>query len=131
MAQLRQHQADLDALKTRVLTISFVAGHWAEAWLAETGSPYPLLLDPERRIYRAYGLGRAVASVWGPRTLLDYARRVLKGERLRGIRGDPHQLGADFIISADGARGPAIRLAHYSGGPVDRPAVIELLRALR
>ena len=44
--------------------ISFGAEHWARAWLQETGSPFPLLLDPERATYRTYGLGSSFIRVW-------------------------------------------------------------------
>ncbi len=127
----RQHITEIldhvDALKeVQVLTISFSAGHWADGWAQETGSPYPLLLDPERISYRAYQLRSSRLRSWGPNVLWRYVKLLMAGEHLRPAQGDPNQLGGDFIIDADGI----IRLAHPSKDPVDRPAVATLLSTL-
>jgi hypothetical protein len=113
-------------LNTQVLIISFGTDPWARAWLRETGSPFPLLLDPERRVYRAYGLQRSVLRAWTPRVIWYYLRRVALGDRLHPLQGDPHQLGGNFIVDALGI----VRLAHRSRDPVDRPAVDRLLQTL-
>ena len=127
MAQLRQREAEFDALRVQILVISFGAEYWAKAWLEETGAPYPLLLDPELRVYRAYGLERSVLRVWSPKVLWRYLRLVLAGRRLRPAQGDLYQLGGDFVVDADGI----VRLARPSRDPTDRPPVEELLKVLR
>ncbi len=113
-------------MNTQVLVISFGQDTWARAWLRDTGSPFPLLLDPERRVYRAYGLERSVLRTWTPRVIWYYLRQIALGYRLHRLDGDPHQLGGDFIIDAAGV----VRLAHRSRDPVDRPAVDRLLQTL-
>ena len=45
---------------------------------------------------------------------------------LHGIKGDPAQLGGDFIVGGDGL----ILLAHPSHDPTDRPTAGELLARL-
>ncbi len=127
MAQLRHFKNDLDALSVQVLIISFGAKFWARAWLQDTGSPYPLLLDPARATYQAYGLGTSLVRVWSPRTMLHYLKLRLQGQKSLPVQGDPHQLGGDFIVDAAGV----IRLSHPSKDPVDRPPVEKLLAALR
>ena len=126
VAELLQHGDELEQLDVQVLTISFSAGHWAGGWTQETGSPYPLLLDPERQSYKAYQLRSSRLRSWGPNVLWRYAKLLRAGEKLRPAQGDPHQLGGDFIIDAEGI----IRLAHPSADPVDRPAVDTLLTTL-
>lgn len=124
---MRQRKSEFDRLNTQVLVISFVENeYWAHAWLEETESPFPLLLDPDREAYEAYDLERSVFGSWGPRVLWYYAKQVLTGRRLRSIQGDPNQLGADFIVDADGT----IRLAYYSEDATDRPTVDELLSVI-
>lgn len=89
--------------------------------------PFPLLADPHRRVYRAYGMGRGgVWDIWGPSTWWAYLRLFLKGRRWRGIQDDPAQLGGDVIIGRDG------RIAyHYrSRSPADRPDATELVARL-
>lgn len=112
-------------MDVQVLVISFGAEFWARAWLQETQSPFSLLLDPERAAYRAYGLERSFVRVWSPKVMWHYTRRVLAGQKLQSIQGDPHQLGGDFVIDRSGV----IRLAYRSKDPVDRPSVETLVAA--
>ncbi len=126
MAQLRRFTDELAQLDAQVLLVSFGEERWARAWLQETGAPFPLLLDPERAVYRAYGLETSFVRVWSPKVMWHYTRRVLAGQKLQSIQGDPHQLGGDFVVDAQGV----IRLAHRSRDPVDRPPVETLLAAL-
>lgn len=127
MAQLRRFEEEFRQVGVQVLIISFGAEHWARAWLQETGSPFPLLLDPERATYQAYGLGSSFVRVWSPKVMWHYLKLVLAGEKLRPAQGDPHQLGGEVIVDAAGV----IRLLHRSKDPVDRPPVGKLLAELR
>lgn len=127
MAQLRRHQTEFAALQTDIVTISFEAAWRAEIWLEETGSPFPLWLDPDRTAYHAFGLQRSFWRSWGPKNLWYYARRLGRNGR-KPIKGktDTHQLGGDFILEPDGK----VLLAYRSHDPTDRPAVRLLLDAL-
>ncbi len=126
MAQVVSHKSEFESLETNVVTISFGSPHWAQVWLQETQSPFPLLLDPERKAYRAYGLERSLMRSWGRQTISYYARALWNGDPWRGIRGDSGQLGGDFIIDSKGV----VRLAYPSRNPTDRPPVEELLSVL-
>lgn len=127
MAQLRHRQEELTWLNAQVLLISFGTNAWARAWLRETGAPFPLLIDPQRRVYRAYGLKRSILRVWSLKVLCHYLRLMRAGRRLRPIQGDPHQLGGDVIVDTYAV----VRLAHQSSDPTDRPPVETLLAVLR
>lgn len=126
MAQVASAQNEFRALNTTVVTVSFATGYWARTWLTETQSPFPLWLDPARRAYQAYGLQRSSLRSRSPKTLLFYAKAWLRGQRLQGNRGDPNQLGGDFIIDAAGV----VRFVHFSREPVDRPDISTLLNVL-
>jgi peroxiredoxin len=126
VAQLCRFAGDFADLNTEVLIVSFGAERQARAWLDETGTPFPLLLDPDRSVYRAYGLERSVLRTWTPRVIWYYIRQFAAG-RLGRVEGDPHQLGGDFIIDRDGI----IRLAYREWDPVDRPPVASLLVVIR
>jgi len=127
VAQVVPLHAELDALGVNVVAISFGIEYWARAWLQETNSPFPVLLDPEKSSYAAYGLERSFWRSWGPRTLLYYARAVLRGQKLHGNRGDTDQLGGNFIVDAGGI----VRFAYESRDPTDRPSIERLLSVLR
>lgn len=127
MAQLAPLHAEFQRLNTNVVAISFGAEYWVRAWLAETQSPFPVLLDPTLAAYQAYGLDRSALRSWGVKTLWYYARALGRGEKLLEKRGDTYQLGGDFIIAANGI----VHFAYPSRDPTDRPAATDLLAVLR
>lgn len=127
MTQLRPHYQQIKALNSEVIVISFETGYWLEVWLAETEAPFPLLLDPGRTAYQAYGLERSLLRSWSPKNLWYYAQAWLAGRPFHSTGADTNQLGGDFIIDASGI----IRLAHRSQDPTDRPPVATLLALLK
>ena len=127
MAQLCQHQEELDRLNVEVLIISFGTLPAAERWLEETCNPFRLLLDPERTVYEAYGLERSLARSWNLRTIRRYVQLLTSGRRWRGIQGDSAQLGGDFVVDADGI----VQIAYRSHDPTDRPDVDDLLSIMQ
>ena len=127
MAQVVLHKYAFESLKTNVVTISFGTPYWAQVWLEETQSPFPLILDRERAAYQAYGLERSLLRSWGWQTLSYYARALMSGKQWQGIRGDSGQLGGDFIVDSKGI----VRLAYPSRNPTDRPLVEDLLSVLQ
>ena len=92
--------------------------------------PFPFVGDPDREVYRYFGLER---GGWGmfvtPRALWSYFRLMLRGWRLRSpIRGeDVWQRGGDFILDRD----RRLVYAHRSADPGDRPSVETLLEQLK
>ncbi len=126
MAQLRQHIAELEAIQTRVVVVSFGSIVRAQVWLKETGVPFTFLLDPDRAAYRAYGLEHSVARAWGLKVWRRYAELMLAGRKWRGIQGDSGQLGGDFVVDTNGV----IQLAYRSHDPTDRPSIRQLLTTL-
>lgn len=85
--------------------------------------------DPQRRSYTAFGFERgSVARVWlDPRVWRRYATLLARGRRPERPQQDTLQLGGDAVVGADGRLCWIFR----SRGPEDRPAVSELLAALR
>ena len=126
MAQVVAHQAEINA-HANVVTVSFGTEYWAQAWRQETRSPFPFLMDANRSAYQAYGLESSVLRSWSPANLWYYTKAALQKRETFGKRGDPHQLGGDFIIDPQGV----IRLAHPSREPTDRPTMDHILRVLR
>ncbi len=90
---------------------------------------WPILADPDRTLYRAYGLERAsFARTWlSPRTVAYYLRAAAGGRRIRLPKSDSHQLGGDFIVNPRGV----VIFAHRSTEPADRPTVERLVAAIR
>jgi hypothetical protein len=91
--------------------------------------PFPVLSDPERIVYRAFGLGHTSwKKIFQGGVLGRYLGLILRGWwPRRSPRGeDLMQLGGDFILD------PLRRLAyaHRSAEPTDRPLIGELLKAV-
>lgn len=126
MVQLAPRYAEIQALQAEVVTLSFGTEYWARMWLQETGSLFPFFLDPERQVYQAFGLQTSLFRSWMPQNLWYYTKAVLQGRETFGKRGDPHQLGGDFIVDSQGV----VRLAHPSREPTDRPSAERLLQVL-
>lgn len=127
MAQLRRRHDEFRGQRARIVTLSFGPAAKAPAWLRETDSPFPLLVDAQREVYRAYGMRRSLTGSWNLRTVRRYRELMREGRRWRGIQGDSLQLGGDVIVGAAGV----VRLAHPSATPNDRPSVDALLEVVK
>jgi len=127
VAQLCSQQEELKRLNAAVLVVSFSSrAEAAREWLKETCPSFTMLLDPERKIYRAYGLKSSWLRIWNPIAGRDYLRLLLSGQRVRGIEADPYQLGGDFIVDSKGF----LRLAYRSQVATDFPPIADLLSVL-
>jgi peroxiredoxin len=128
VAQLCRQQDELKRLNVMVLLFSFSTNtEAARAWLQETCPSFTMLLDPGRKVYRAYGLKQSWLRTWNPLAALDYIKLLFKGQPIRSIEADPHQLGGDFIIDSKGF----IRLAYRSRVATDFPPVADLTAILK
>jgi peroxiredoxin len=124
VSQLRRRQQELDRLGVQVAIVSFEAGPLARAYAQETKLEWPLLVDENRELYHAYGMLEASAwDVWGPSTLIAYARELIRGNRLREAHGDVRQRGGDVLVDPQGI----VRLHAVGDGPADRLPVEAIL----
>ena len=109
---------ELRRLGADVLVVSFEPVARLPGYRALHGWRFPVVSDPERVAYRAFGLGSATwGELLGPRVLLRYARLMLAGYRPRTSGADVHQLGGDFVLD----RARRVVFAHRSTDPTDRP----------
>jgi alkyl hydroperoxide reductase subunit AhpC len=127
VAQLRRQYPDLRAAGGEVLAICFDTLERAERYAREQEMPFPLLADPERRVYRAYGLEQG--ALWRflvPRVLLGALRMVESGRQLQRPHEDPLQLGGDFVVDPAGL----LALVHPCQDPTDRPPPATLMNTV-
>jgi len=115
---------------TTVALIIFTDARNLTAYTKRNEFPFPVLVDPDRSTYRAFGLGRGtVWRVWGIKAAMRYLQ-ILVTNGLSGLRRpteDTLQLGGDFIISSDGT----LAYGFWGDGPDDRPSVDQLVDAVR
>jgi len=124
-----EHIAAVRERGAAVLAVSFASAELGAHYARDLKLVFPLLADPERQSYRAWGLPRGSArQVWGPRVLWGYLRRLLAGHRWRVSSGgqDLYQLGGDFVVDAEGK----VAWVRVSRDPDDRPSIAEVLAAL-
>ena len=109
--------------------VTFLSPHELSAFHAEHQFPFFVLGDPERRVYRRYGLtpGR-LAAVFSAPVRTYYWRAFREGRAIHLPRSttEVFQLGGDFLVDEQGV----IRMAYYSERPGDRPSVEDILRAI-
>jgi len=122
---VRDRLADLGT-ETRVVLVTFTDPEHLVSYRDAHRLPFPVLTDPDRYVYRAYGLGRgSIARVWGWQAGRRYAE-LIRTEGFRGLRRpreDSLQLGGDFVIAADGT----LAWGFWGAGPDDRPDLAELV----
>lgn len=127
LAQLRGQEEAFGRLGVAIVVVTFEPPDAVAGFAARERLPFPILSDPTRRAYAAFGLTRGPTHrVWGWRTLYAYLRGLGSGTRPRRPHGDLAQLGGDFVLDAQGS----IVFAHRSTHPADRPPIQALLAAV-
>ncbi len=111
-----------------VLVVSQAKPEVLSLYLSRFKWNVPLVCDPERAAYTAFGLDRTGwLTFFKPRVLWGYFRGMVRGYRVKKPYAgeDLLQLGGDFILS----RARCVIFAYPSADPTDRPAVSDLLAA--
>jgi peroxiredoxin len=89
--------------------------------------PFAVVADPDRKLYKEFGVESSLTSVLHPRAWLAAARSLARAPSLNGAmdRGEDH-LGkpADFLIDSDGT----VLAAKYGRYADDQWSVDELLK---
>ena len=125
MAAVRDHLAEFGDAEIVVMT--FAHQRVLKGYRSRFASPFTVITDEPRDVYRAFGFGRgAWWRVYGIRALRAYRTLLRSGHKLERIRDDTLQLGGDVVIAPDGT----VAYVFYGDGPDDRPAVAELVTAV-
>ena len=127
MSQLRRQYAEIQTRKASVVVVSFEPRDRLFQLARQLQLPFPLLSDPERDVYRAYGLRRGrLLQLLSPGTVLAYIGFLAKGRRYHLRRSDLLQLGGDFVIDGRGIT----QYEHRGDAPHERPSVEQILAVL-
>jgi len=128
LLQLQEARAELKRLEIQPVVVTFERRDAARAYADETGVVWPLLIDTERQLYRAYRMHKAeLRHLWGLATIRAYWREALQGRLPRLPQADTAQQGGNVLIDPTGV----VRLHHVGRGPADRPLVAALLAVRR
>ncbi len=125
--QLRNDWARFSAAQLGIVAIGQGSATRAKAFRAELELPFPLLADPRRAAYRAYGLTQ---MDWRREISLGALKRSVKATLTYGAARSPDQdmlqLGGVFVVGTDGI----VRFAHRSVSTSDVPSHDALLATL-
>ena len=124
---MRRNYAEIQTRGGEVVAVSFEPRDRLFQLARQLRVPFPLLSDPERDVYRAYGLKRGrLAQLISPGTVLAYIKLLAVGRFYHLRWSDLRQLGGDFVIDGQGM----VRFEHQSIAPHDRPSVELLINQL-
>jgi peroxiredoxin len=89
--------------------------------------PFAVVADPDRKLYKEFGVESSLASVLYPRVMLAAARGLARTRSLTGAMGRGEDHGgkpADFLIASDGR----VLACKYGSHADDQWSVDELLK---
>lgn len=70
--------------------------------VGEQNAPFPIVCDPDEKLYRLYGLEASLAGYLSPKNMPDLAEALKSGFRPGPMHGTKTRLPADFFIGTDG-----------------------------
>jgi hypothetical protein len=112
-------------ISAAVVTFGVMEG--AKLWLASTGCRLRLLADPDRSLYKAFGLRRSAAKVYSIESMQYYGEKKLTAssvpEPFANIKDDFLQMGGDFTLNC---RPASISFYFRSKTPADRPSLQQI-----
>lgn len=120
---------DLAAKGCSVLVVAQAKPEVLSLYLSRQTWHVPIVSDPDRIAYRAFGLKRTGwLTFFKPGVLWKYFRGMIRGHRVRKPYAgeDVLQLGGDFILDKRGR----VVFAYPSANPTDRPTLAAIRQAL-
>jgi alkyl hydroperoxide reductase subunit AhpC len=128
VSQLRQSANEFAEAGVQVAIVTFDADFMATAYVKQTGLQWPLLIDHERKLYRAWHFDRATWwDIYGPVSVWNYLKLIARGRKIAKPGEDWLQLGGNVLIDPKGI----VRMHHRSKTPHDRPGVQEILSVVK
>jgi peroxiredoxin len=89
--------------------------------------PYTIISDPEKNLYRAFGLKQmSPLGFFSPSLAVRSISTMAKGHFMGVPEGDVRQLPGVFVINTDGQ----IEFSHYAENPADHPDPDTIIRIL-
>lgn len=124
---MRDAHGELGRRGWTVVAVGQGTGNRSAAFRRDNGLPFPVLGDPERAGYAAFGLHRgSPLDMLRPSLVLAGVRATRGGARQGRTEGDPLLMPGTFLVD----RGGIVRYAHPGAHAGDVPSAAGLLRAV-
>ena len=127
VAQLREHEQEFRAKGANLAAIGLGDVNYAKAFREENGITFPLLIDAERKAYKAAELKKAnLLHLLRSDNAAARKRAKARGFQQKKLGENPFQLGASFVF----APGNVDKFVHVSQTFGDNAAMADLLAAI-
>ena len=124
---MREHEQEFQWTGARLAAIGLGDLNYARLFREETGITFPLLVDADRKAYRAAGLKSAnLLHLLRSDNAKARTRAKSAGHRQHKLGQNPFQLGASFIF-APGNRDLFIHLSRTFGDNADHGTLLSVL----
>jgi peroxiredoxin len=127
VAQLRREKQRFDDAGAGIVLVGMGTPRASAEFAVRFGVPFPIVADPERKLYRLFDLRRMnPLGFLSPALALKGVSALAGGHGLGAPQGDVRQLPGVFIIDTLGR----IVFGHYAADPSDHPDTATLLESL-
>ncbi len=122
--QLHRFKPQFESAGFQIILVGLGNPDEAEAFRKQFSPSLPIICDPEKILYHAYGLKKvSVAALASPSLWLNGLKTLAKGHMPGISKDNVMQMSGVFLIDTAGD----IRYAYYSKDPSDNPSVDSLL----
>ena len=122
--QLHRSKAQFENNGFQIILVGLGTPDRAEAFKKQFSLSFPIICDPDKKLYKTFGIGRvSFLSMASPAFLLKGFKTLSRGQPLGIPKDDVLQMPGVFLIDTSGN----IRYAHYSKDPSDNPSIGTLL----
>jgi peroxiredoxin len=126
VAQLRREQNGLKKAGIDVVLVSSGSPAQAEVFRHDYEVPFPIVCDPDRVLYKEYGLkDMKTCDFFSPSLAVKTLKVLAEGYGHKFGQGSERQLPGVFIIDTGGK----VRFAHIAANAADHPSPQEIIRA--
>ena len=124
---MREHEKEFRSKGANLAAIGLGDVNYAKAFREETGITFPLLIDAERKTYRAAELKKAnLLHLLRSDNAAARKRAKAGGFQQKKLGANPFQLGGSFVF----APGNVDKLIHLSETFGDNAPMADLLKAI-
>ena len=125
---MRDKADDFEKIPARVVLVGMGSPKESKAFIKRFQIPFPLICDPKRSLYGAYGLKRmGILDFISPSLAIKSLAAVALGNLAGMPEGDVKQLAGVFIIDTSWV----IQYRHLSAGPADFPPAEDVLTTVK
>ena len=126
VAQLRREQNGLKKAGIDVVLVSSGSPAQAEVFRHDYEVPFTIICDPNRVLFKKYGLRHMDPRDYrSPRMLVQVVKVLAGGYGYKSGQGSSSQLGGVFIIDTSGK----VRFLHIAANAADHPSPQEIIQA--